>query len=71
MVEDHQPQRVLHRGGEAGLSEHTGQGIEAEFAPDLIECTDVTERQGGVELHLRRNSGRTRQALVAQQSGEQ
>ena len=35
-IEDHYAQRVLNGGGEAGLAEHTAQGIEAQSEPPRI-----------------------------------
>ena len=43
-VEHHRSQRMLHRGGEPSLAEYAGQGIEAEFAPYLIERADIAKR---------------------------
>ena len=70
-VEDHHAQGVLDGVGEAGAAEDGAQAIEAEFAPQLVECPDVAEREGGFEADLGRGGVVEGSALGAKQPPEQ
>jgi hypothetical protein len=60
-IEHHQAHGLLDRGGVARPAKDTGQGVEADLAPELVERPDVAQRQSGLETHL----GRSRLACQA------
>jgi len=52
MLQDHHADGVLHRGGIPRAAEHAGQGVEAQFAPELVQRPHVAQGQRGLEAHL-------------------